>query len=184
MRRAAGINKWGSAVLGLVCAFLVANLVTQYRGMQPGHAQAYPGIASATHTRAGKSASHLAEDLAKYDPEVHFDALKELDSRPLPDEDRNPFEFVGGPVAPPPASVPLPRPLPPPPPPPPPLKAVGYNELPGGQKEAMVTLNQDLNVVHEGDMIGTKYKVESITAAQVVVEDVSTHEKINLPIPQ
>ena len=96
-------------MLGVVSLLLVVNLVAQYRGMQPGNSRAHPAPASGSPTRAGKGSSHAADDLAQYDPDVHFDALKALDSRPLPDEDRNPFEFVGG--APPPApkaAAPLP----------------------------------------------------------------------------
>ena len=185
MKLSTGINQWGSAALGLVCVFLGIHLVTQYRGMQPGHGHGNSAAAITTHASAGKHSAHPANDLVRYDPSVHFDLLKALDARPLPDEDRNPFEFVGG-APPPPQPVTLNTTPPPPPlpPPPPPLKAVGYNELPGGQKEAMVTLDNDLNVVHESDMIGTKYRVVSISASQVVVEDVTTHEKINLPIAQ
>jgi ribosomal protein L24 len=64
------------------------------------------------------------------------------------------------------------------------LKAAGYNELPGGQKEAMVTFNDDLVVVHEGDVIGSKYKVVKISPAMVVVEDGDTQKTIELPFPQ
>ncbi len=184
MKLPAGINKWGSAVLGVVSLLLVANLVGQYRGMQPGNSRANPSPASVSPTRAGKASSHAADDLTQYDPVVHFDALKALDSRPLPDEDRNPFDFVGG--APPPdvkKDVPVP-PAPPAPPPPPPLKAMGYNELPGGKKEAMVTYNDDLVVVHEGDLIGTKFKVVKIDPTKVVVEDGETQKTLELPFPQ
>ena len=61
---------------------------------------------------------------------------------------------------------------------------MGYNELPGGKKEAMVTYNDDLVVVHEGDMIGTKFKVVTINPTMVVVEDGETHKTIELPFPQ
>jgi hypothetical protein len=61
---------------------------------------------------------------------------------------------------------------------------VGYNELPGGGKEAMVTFNDDLQVVHEGDTVGDKFKVLTISPSMVVVENGDTHEKIELPIAQ
>jgi ribosomal protein L24 len=64
------------------------------------------------------------------------------------------------------------------------LKAVGYNELPGGKKEAMVTYNDDLVVVHEGDLIGAKFKVVKIDPSMVVVEDGETHKDLQLPFPQ
>ena len=184
MKLPAGTNKLGIAVLGVVSLLLVANLVAQFRAMQPGHSSANPASASGSTPREGKGASHATDDLAQFDPAVHFAALQALDSRPLPDEDRNPFEFVGG--APPQVIKPdAPTPnLPPPPPPPPPLKAVGYNELPGGKKEAMVTFNDDLQVVHEGDMIGTRFKIVKITPTMVVVEDDTTHQSLELPFPQ
>jgi ribosomal protein L24 len=48
----------------------------------------------------------------------------------------------------------------------------------------MVTYNDDLVVVHEGDSIGTKYKVVTINPAMVVVEDGETHQTLELPFPQ
>ncbi len=185
MKIPAGINKWGIAVLGAGCVLLVANLVAEYRGLEPGRSRAHMTPASMSLQQVGRNFPHAADDLAKYDPNVHFDVLKKWDSRPLPDEDRNPFDFVGG-AAPPPVSqaVAPNAKLPPPAPPPPPLKAMGYNELPGGKKEAMVTYNDDLVVVHEGDSIGTKYKVVTINPAMVVVEDGETHQNLELPFPQ
>jgi ribosomal protein L24 len=56
--------------------------------------------------------------------------------------------------------------------------------LPGGKKEAMVTFNDDLVVVHEGDIVGSKFKVVKINPSMVVVEDGDTHENIELPFPQ
>ena len=185
MKLPTGIEKWGGALLGVVSLLLVANLVAQYRGMQPGHSKVARPVGS--RIRMGKLPAHLTDDLAKYDPAVHFGALKTLDSRPLPDEDRNPFEFVGvaAPVIQPGVTAAAaPAPAPPPPPPPPPLKAVGYNELPGGKKEAMMTFNDDLSVVHEGDVVGTKFKVVKITPTMVTVEDGDTHQTLDLPFPQ
>jgi hypothetical protein len=184
MKLPSSISKWGPAMLGVVSAFLVVNLVTQYRGMQPGNSRAHAVSKNASIPPAGKGLSHAADDLAKYDPSVHFAALKAQDSRPLPDEDRNPFAFVGG-AAPEVVHPPTPPPPPPPAPPaPPPLKAMGYNELPGGKKEAMLTYNDELDVVHEGDIIGTRYKVVTINPTMIVVEDGQEHRTIELPFPQ
>jgi hypothetical protein len=185
MKLPAGMNKWGVAVLGVVCLMLVLNLVAQYRAIQPGGSHLHSVPAGGPSVRVEKGSTHAAEDLARYDPNVHFEALKKLDSRPLPDEDRNPFAFVGG-IAPPPPPVshgPVATAAPPPPPPPP-LKAMGYNELPGGKKEAMVTFNDDMVVVHEGEPIGTKYKVVKIDPTMIVVEDGETHQTLELPFPQ
>ena len=183
MKLPAGIDKWGSGVLGLVCVFLLYNLATKYHNMQPGKSVVHAVLPSGPRTEEAKGSSHTTSDLAQYDPAVHFDALKALDSRPLPDEDRNPFDFVGG--APPPEQQQPPAPPPPPPPAPPPipLKAMGYNELPGGKKEAIVTYNDDVQMVHEGDIIGSRFKVVKITPTALLVEDGDTHQNLELPFP-
>ena len=180
-------QKWGVLLLGVLSAILAANLVHQYRSMQSSTGRASVIAQHNSSSRVVKPDSHTTDDLLHYDPEVHFSALKKLDSRPLPDEDRNPFDFVGGLVAAaPPPQMPgsVPQAAAPAPPPPPPLKAVGYNQLPSGQDEAMVTFNDDLSVVHVGDIVGAKFKVLSISPQMVVVEYGDTHEKINLPIAQ
>ena len=185
MKLPVGLNKWGVPVFALAILLLVVNLVAQYRDLQPGKTHPAPA-ANRPATVAGKSTSHAADDLAKYDPTVRFDDLKALDSRPLPDDDRDPYEPVGGgpAVVPNPgAAVPQPAAAPPPPPPPPPLKAMGYNELPGGQKEAMISFNDEVVVAHEGDVIGAKFKVVKIDPAKVVVENGETHESFDLPFP-
>jgi hypothetical protein len=184
MKLPAGIDKWGSAVLGLVSLLLVVHLVRQYRGLHPGNSRSTAVSTKRSVTSLEKTSFHESQDLAQYDPTVHFAALKALDSRPLPEEDRNPFEYVGEAAPPPPqAPAPLPK-VAPPPPPPPPLKAMGYNELPGGKGEAMITYNDDLQVVHEGDLIGTKFRVVKIIPTMIVVEDGETHKTLELPFPQ
>ncbi len=184
MKLSAGIQKWGSAVLGLVAMLLVANLVAQYRSWQPGNSRAHAAALIEPPRNSEKSTAHAADDLAQYDPTIHFDELKDLDSRPLPDQPRDPFLFVGE-TAPAPAPAPKAAPAPPPaPPPPPPIKANGYNELPGGKGEAMITFNEDVMVVHEGDPIGDKYKVVKITPTNIVIEDVQTQKQTELSFPQ
>jgi hypothetical protein len=190
MKLLAGINKWGVAVLGVAILLLVVNLVAQYRDMQPRKSPAHLAPVTTASKQAGKASPSAADDLAKYDPTVHFDALKALDSRPLPDVDGSPFGIsVQAPaiVAQAPGRAPIAQPAPvaaPAAPPPLPLKAMGYNELPGGKSEAMVTFNDDLVVVHEGDSIGTKFKVVKIDPTKVVVQDGETHQTLELPIPQ
>ena len=188
-------------MLGVICALLVAKLVGQYRAMQPSTKTARVAT-PATGRRSPKVSTpvRVANDLAEYDPTIHVDKLTELDSRPLPDEERNPFTPVGvaGPSAaarpmnpgepPPPGAPPEAAtnaaPAPPPPPSPPPIKAMGYNEGAGGKGEAMLTFNDDLSVVHEGDTVGGKYKVTKVSPSLVVVEDTQDHQTFEFPIPQ
>jgi hypothetical protein len=61
---------------------------------------------------------------------------------------------------------------------------MGYNELPGGKKEAIVSFNDEVEMVHEGEMIGTRFTVVKIDPAKVVVQDGNTKENVELPFPQ
>ena len=184
MKMPAGIEKWGSGVLGVVSLLLAANLVNQFRHTRPGIVQAAPGHKTAPKAGAeGKVPSHAADDLSAYDPAVHLEALKELDARPLPDTSRSLFSFVEPP--PPPAPPPSPGQVQAPPAPPPvQMKIMGYNEMPGGVKQAFASYQDQMVVVQEGDVVGSRYKVLKITPMAVVVEDATSHETTELPVPQ
>jgi hypothetical protein len=56
--------------------------------------------------------------------------------------------------------------------------------MPGGVKEAFVSLEDQTLVVHEGDVVASKYKILKITPSAVTVEDGSAHQVVDLPIPQ
>ena len=163
--------------------FLVSRMVTQYRGTPIGDQRA-SAAPPASRARAGRAGSHVADDLAKYDPAIHLDTLKDLDGRPLPEADRSPFEYVGG-AAPPPPEVNKQHdaPKPPPPPPPLPIKAMGYNDLPGGGKEAFVNYQDNMQVVHEGDTVGTRFKILKITPTALTLEDETDHTTHEMPFP-
>lgn len=192
MKLPAGADKWGIVILGGVSVFLVSRLVTQFKGTPIGNTQV-SAAAPAGRTRAKSGAPRLPNDLAQYDPVVHLDTLEALDARPLPDDDRSPFEYVGE-VAPPAPGAPkpvagappvAPKPPPPPPPPPPlPLKAMGYNDLPGGGKQAFVNYQDNMQVVQEGDVVGTRFKILKITPTSLTIEDETNHETHELPFPQ
>jgi len=185
MKFPAGIEKWGSWVLGAVSLLLAVNLVMHFRGTRAADSRPHPAAPRAAS--ADQAAPRSADDLARYNPVVNLETLKELDARPLSGLDRNPFEFVGS-AAPP---VILDQPVvavaapPPAPPPPPPvlLKPMGYNEMPGGGKAALTTLDDQVYVVHEGDVVAARYKILKITPAALTVEDATTHQTVDLPFP-
>ncbi len=139
---------------------------------------------AASKSTVGPTAT-IKDEFARYDPSLNLDELKDLVSRPGPKLGRNPFEFGTTPqdltkktdqtqTAPP----------PPPPPPPIPLKAVGYAEKPGGVKEAYISDDQEVYVVHEGEEFGNRYKAIKITPQQIEVEDQTGHQTVQLLIPQ
>jgi hypothetical protein len=115
---------------------------------------------------------------------VHLEALEELDARPLPDTERDPFEFAAQPPVTPQQLAAAAQPPAPPPPPPVLLKPMGYNEMPGGVKEAFASLEDQVLVVHEGDVVGSRYKILKITPSVVTIEDATSHQVVDLPIPQ
>jgi hypothetical protein len=124
------------------------------------------------------------DELSRYDPEIRLDLLNDQHSHPLPIIDRNPFEF------------PPPKPvvdfrariigpqLPPPPPPPPPLtiKLIGYSDKGGGVKVGIISDDEDIYVVREGETFDKIFKVTKLTPLMVEIYDESTHRTVDLPI--
>ncbi|MBZ5513465.1 MAG: hypothetical protein LAN62_01215 [Acidobacteriia bacterium] len=178
-------EKWATAFLAVVCALLVLNLVVRGRGRAGSPRSAALAAASGeTHSRA--AASGKPDQLARYDPRINLQQLQESGSRPLPELARNPFEY-------PPREVPkqaaapgttAAAAAPPPPPPPPPLKVLGYTERAGGPPEAVVTDEDQLYVVHDGESFAKRYHVLKISPSQVEISDETTRQNIRLPVPQ
>jgi hypothetical protein len=139
---------------------------------------------SVATSRSQALSDRVADELARYDPAVRLDLLKELQSRPLPKMARNPFEFGAKPA---PATEPQPAALAPaqaPPPAAPPLKAVGYTEKAAGVREAIISDDQEIYIVHEGETFAKRFRVLKISPSVVEVDDDTTHQTIRLPIPQ
>ena len=184
MKLPAEIGKWGSGVLGAVSLLLGVNLVMQFRGTRAADSRPHPAVPHAAQARPGQPAPRAADDLARYNSVVNLETLKELDARPLSGLDRNPFDFVA-----PPAPMVKPGqaaaapPVAPPPPPPVLLKPMGYNEMPGGGKTALTTLDDQVYVVHEGDVVAARYKIVKITPTTLTVEDATSHQTVDLPFP-
>ena len=190
MKASGHIQKWTVGVLGAVSLALSVRLVMHIKG---GRAvEARPRVT--TSHRAKTTTSPVAkapagkqsapDELSRYDSVVNLDLLKELENRPLPQLDRNPFEFVAAPVNAAPARTAAAAPAAQPPAPPPvTLKPMGYSEGKGGVKEAMVSDEDQVFVVREGDSVGTRYKVIKITPTVITVEDATIHQSVDLPVP-
>jgi hypothetical protein len=206
MKSIGRIEKWAVGVLGAVSLVLIVKLVVQYNqvrvgarrraavisakpvlrgnagaGMGPSHAKA--GAPAGAKTAAGKQ--KLTDELSRYNSLVKLDLLKEFEERPLPELKRNPFEFVAVPTQVSRVQTAGETSAPPPPPAPPPvtLKVMGYSEGVGGVKEAMVSDEDQVFVVHAGDSVGARYKVIKITPTAVTVEDATLHQTVDLPVP-
>ena len=185
MKSKSQLEKWGTGILGVLCLILVANLVFRGSSKPESVRPAAPAAHTSAATHSRSLPTQTADELARYDPAVQLDALKEIMARPEPKIGRNPFEFpvkeappqpvsTAGPAAPGPAARPAP-------PPPPPLKAVGYTEKSGGVREAIVSLEDQIFVIHEGETFAKRYKVLKITPSQIEVNDETTQQSIKLP---
>jgi len=177
-------EKWITAGLGVVALILIVNLVYRGGGEAPAPRGATPARGAAPPAQ-GKSTPRVPEELARYDPALQLDKLKAIQDRPEAKLKRNPFEFVQREVAVAPevaSSAPAPAPQAPAPPPPPPLKAVGYTQLREGGGEAIVTLQDELFIVHEGESFAKRFRVQKLTPAVVEVFDETTQQIIRLPI--
>jgi hypothetical protein len=202
MKAIGHLEQWGVGVLGVVALALLVNLVLQIgrgRAGEPhSRATARPRAGATTLPSAKPTAGKpgVSDELSRFNSTLELGLLKQLEVRPLPQLNRDPFEFIGAPAKAAPA-MPAQAPMAPQPPPPPPitLKPMGYSEGKGGVKEAMVqlcaspncdpaSLDDQVFVVHEGDSVGTRYKVIKITSTVITVEDASIHQTVDLPIPQ
>jgi hypothetical protein len=191
MKATGHIEKWGAGVLGAVAFALLVHLVLQFnrgRAQDTRPKATIPPRAKATTRPVAKAPSgkqKISVELSRYDPVVKLDLLKELEDRPLPELERNPFEFVTAPANAATAHTTAAGPAAAQPPPPPPvtLKLMGYSEGKGGIKEAMVSDEDQVFVVHEGDSIGTRYKIIKITPTVITVQDATIHQTVDLPFP-
>jgi hypothetical protein len=185
------IEKWGAGVLGIVSLVLVVNLVLQFSRGRTGDTRNRAGTPprakanTLPDSKAAVGKQQISDELSRYDPLVKLELLKEFEDRPLPKLDRNPFEFVAAPARRLAGQMTAAAAAPQPPPPPPlTLKLMGYSEGKGGVKEAVVSDEDQLFVVHEGDSVGTRYKVIKITPTVITVEDATLHQTVDLPVPE
>jgi hypothetical protein len=185
MKSKSHLEKWGSIGLGLVCLILVVNLVFR-GGFKTGSAKPVaPAPRPAPAARGHAGVQRPLDDLARYNPAIRMDLLEQIAERPEIKIARDPFEFEAH--QPPPkaqnsaAAAPASQPAAPQPPPPPPLKAVGYTEKTGGVREAIVSLDDQLFVIHEGETFAKRFRVLKITPNQVEVNDETTQQDIRLP---
>lgn len=183
-----GINAWGPAVLALVCVFLGIRLYSEMKEPLVHASRSVMKItapAASTHQEraAGKDAASAS---TLESPLLRLGLVKDLEKRTLPEIARNPFDFA--PLAPPKraggAGAGASAATGPPPPPPIPLKAFGFSVDNQGRREAYLADAKEVYVVSKGTVVSKRFKVLQITPALVEVEDASSGQKAELPIPR
>ena len=142
---------------------------------------------------AGAAAKKLGTTSAQLDPTLRMDAMLVTESLVYSGSGRNIFSANSAPIeipkpitpvravkAPPPG----PPPPPPGPPPPPPidLKFFGTATAADGTRRAFLLHGEDVFLASNGDIVQRRYKVITISANSVEVEDMANSNKQTLPL--
>jgi hypothetical protein len=144
----------------------------------------------------GSSASGVAKNLgttsAQLDPTLRMEAMLVTESLAYSGSGRNIFSANSMPVdIPKPIASVRPKPGPPTPPPPPPgppppppidLKFFGTTTGADGRRDAFLLHGDDVFLASDGDIVQRKYKVISISANSILVEDMANNNRQTLPL--
>jgi hypothetical protein len=209
-------RRWATIALLVLCAVVLGRLVLSLASVwggpssttsSPTPAPAQSGTSSAARTPSQGPLTPVA--IGANAASLHLDELAQLNGRPLPDFERNPFQYGPSPEeikAQKQAEELAKNPPPPvaPPPPPVPFRAIGYQQAAGGQRVAYLCVSgggagpgaagggggggcaedQEPYAVREGQEFGQHFKVLRITDSMVEVQDESYHQTVQLPFPQ
>ena len=139
-------------------------------------------------------ATKVATTAAQYDPTLHMEAMAVSESLVYSGSGRNIFSASSAPV-----EVNIPKPVapvrtagvvlpvytpPPGPPPPPPidLKFFGTATKADGSRQAFLLHGEDVFLAATGSIVQRRYKIGTISANSVEVEDLTNNNKQNLPL--
>jgi hypothetical protein len=149
-------------------------------------------VAVAPGRSAGPAAKNLGTTSAQLDPTLRMQAMLVTESLEYSGSGRNIFSATSVPVdIPKPIASVRPKPGPPPPPPPPPgppppppidLKFFGTATGADGKREAFLLHGDDVFLASDGDIVQRKYKVVSIAANSILVEDMANNNRQTLPL--
>jgi hypothetical protein len=141
---------------------------------------------------SGNVAKNLGTTSAQLDPTLRMEAMLVTESLVYSGNGRNIFSASSAPVEiPNPVATARPKPGPPPPPPPPPgppppppidLKFFGTATAPGGKRQAFLLHGDDVFLAVDGDIVVRKYRVISVSANSILVEDLANNNRQTLPL--
>jgi hypothetical protein len=156
--------------------------------------------APAGNPPSGAAAKPLGTTSAALDPTLHMEAMLVTESLEYSGSGRNIFSPSSAPVVtipnpitgarpkpgPAPVVVPCPPNCPPPPPPPPPpvidLKFFGVETTADGTRQAFLLHDDSVFLASAGDVVLRRYRVVSIEAKSVRVEDMQYNNTQTLPL--
>ena len=185
--------------LGIAGAFYIYSQLAVPDAPAPVAASAKAIATSSTSNRvavrpAGSAAGGTkpATETTQLDPTLKMGPMLMTESRGYNGGGRNIFSASSVPVEiPKPIAPPRPPPtkvavnLPPPGPPPPPpidLKFFGTATSGAGARQAMLLHGEDVFLASAGDIVQRRYRVVSVAANSVVVEDMTNNNRQTLPL--
>ncbi|GAC1417740.1 MAG: hypothetical protein NVSMB62_08790 [Acidobacteriaceae bacterium] len=161
----------------------------------PGNSSAVPAAARSAISNSGLTAKTVGTTAAALDPTLHMEPMRRAEAISYQGTGRNIFSGISAPT------VAIPRPFaparpgiaqnlppapPPGPPPPPPidLKFSGYFAAGDGSGEHQVILvhGDDVVLAHAGDIVLRRYRIVSVSANSIQVEDMSNNNKQLIPL--
>ena len=151
---------------------------------------------SGAQATAGRDVKPVATTAADLDPTLHMEAMLVSEQVEYSGSGRNifsansaPVMAIQTPIAParpkaPVAQAPAPPPVPTGPPPPPPieLKFFGYETLANGLRYAFLLHNEEVFRAAPGDILLRRYRVISVDAKNIQVEDMQFNNTQTLPL--
>ena len=192
----------GVAVLGLV----IYNVISMFSGGSTPAPVTAPTVVTAPATApapvpanaglrsrqrvvstSGHEAAKIPGSMANLDPTLHPEVMAEAESVVYSGKGRNIFSMFSVPVieeakAPIRPQQVVPVVTGPPPPPPIDLKFFGTVTDPGGKRQAFLLHGDDVFLASDGEIVQRKYKVISISANSVLVEDMANNNRQTLPL--
>lgn len=142
--------------------------------------------------KTGSDAKNLGTTSAQFDPTLKMAPMLVTEKLVYSGSGRNIFSAASAPVEipqpkfpPRPKPTPPPAPLPPPGPPPPPpidLKFFGTATSGDGKRQAFLLHGQDVFLASDGDIVQRRYRVVTVSANSVLVEDMSYNNRQTLPL--
>jgi hypothetical protein len=144
-----------------------------------------------SRTSSGAEAKNLGTTSAQLDPTLKMAAMLVTEKLVYTGSGRNIFSTASAPVAiPKPIASARPKPVvpvytpPPGPPPPPPidLKFFGTSTSAAGKRQAFLLHGQDVFLASDGEIVQRRYRVITVLANSIVVEDMPNNNRQTLPL--
>lgn len=180
-----------AAGLFAVMVLLLARFLWQNFGPSPSPEASAPAVSPAASSNSAQPVEHAATKItaSQLDPTLHPELMRAAESLAYTGNGRNIFSLYSTPVIPKPIASARPvaanaGPAPPPPPPPISLRFYGYAAEKNGHKRIFLLQGDDIFIASEGDVVDRRYRIGTIGAASVQVEDLPYHNIQTLPLAQ